>query len=73
MNRTAPRSIQQYLSQLRDELLPVELFAGALLFTLLMHLARGVGRIHALFAKALLVTRDGPASEAAAPLPHAAH
>lgn len=54
-------------------MLPLELFAGALLFTLLMHLARGVGRIHALFAKALLVTRDGPALEAGVLLPQAAH
>jgi uncharacterized membrane protein len=50
-------------------MLPVELCAGVLLFTLLMHLARGVGRLHAAFAKALLVARDGPAAEAATPLP----
>jgi len=53
-------------------LLPVELFAGALLFTLLMHLARGIGRMHALFAKALLVTRDGPVADEAASVPLAA-
>lgn len=35
--------------------LPLMLAAGVLLLTLLMHLARGVGRLHAAFAKALLV------------------
>lgn len=50
-------------------MMPVELCAGALLFTLLMHLARGIGRMHALFAKALLVPRDGSVADAAAPLP----
>jgi uncharacterized membrane protein len=53
-------------------MLPVELFAGALLFTLLMHLARGAVRMHALFAKALLVARDGPAIDEAASVPLAA-
>lgn len=31
--------------------------AGGLLLTALMHVARGVGRLHALFAKSMLVTR----------------
>jgi hypothetical protein len=43
-----------------------------LLLTLLMHLARGVGRMHARFAKALLVAREASAVDAAAPLPQAA-
>ena len=33
---------------------------GVLLLTLLMHLARGIGRLHAMYAKALLVA---PVSE----------
>jgi uncharacterized membrane protein len=35
--------------------LPLLLCAGVLLLTALMHLARGIGRLHAAFAKALLV------------------
>ncbi len=35
--------------------LPLIVGVGVLLLTLLMHLARGVGRLHALYAKALLV------------------
>lgn len=35
--------------------LPLIVGLGVLLLTLLMHLARGVGRLHALYAKALLV------------------
>jgi len=35
--------------------LPLLVLAGVLLLTLLMHLARGVGRLHAMYAKALLV------------------
>jgi uncharacterized membrane protein len=38
---------------------------GILLFTSFMHLARGVGRLHALFAKSLLVARIGPDTAAA--------
>jgi uncharacterized membrane protein len=34
--------------------------AGVLLLTSLMHLARGIGRLHALFAKAMLVARIAP-------------
>jgi Na+-transporting methylmalonyl-CoA/oxaloacetate decarboxylase gamma subunit len=36
---------------------PVLGVAGVLLLTSLMHLARGVGRLHALFAKSMLVAR----------------
>jgi hypothetical protein len=35
--------------------MPLMVLAGVLLLTLLMHVARGVGRLHALYAKALLV------------------
>jgi len=38
--------------------LPLLLLAGVLLLTALMHLARGVGRVHAAYAKALLVDRS---------------
>lgn len=53
-------------------MLPVEVLGGALLFTSLMHLARGIGRVHARFAKTLLVAREGAAAPEAAPLPVAA-
>jgi hypothetical protein len=59
VNRSAPRSIDQYLQQLREELagedpsLPSA--AGVLLLTVLMHLARGLGLLHATYAKSLLV------------------
>jgi uncharacterized membrane protein len=36
--------------------MPLWVLAGVLLLTVLMHLARGVGRLHAMYAKALLVT-----------------
>jgi uncharacterized membrane protein len=39
--------------------LPLLMVAGVLLLTALMHVARGVGRLHAAFAKALLVDRPG--------------
>jgi len=39
---------------------PLLVLAGVLLLTLLMHLARGVGRLHALYAKALLVAPTAP-------------
>jgi len=35
--------------------MPFLVFAGVLSLTLLLHLARGIGRLHALYAKALLV------------------
>jgi uncharacterized membrane protein len=38
---------------------PLMILAGVLLLTLLMHLARGVGRLHAMYAKALLVSPAG--------------
>jgi uncharacterized membrane protein len=38
--------------------LPFLVLAGVLLLTVLMHLARGVGHLHALYAKALLVDRN---------------
>jgi uncharacterized membrane protein len=38
--------------------LPWMLLVGVLLLTLVMHLARGVGRLHGMFAKALLVDRS---------------
>jgi hypothetical protein len=68
MNRSAPRSIDQYLEALRQELADedaaliqdVMVLAGVLLLTLLMHLARGVGRLHSMYAKALLVARTAP-------------
>jgi uncharacterized membrane protein len=47
--------------------------AGVLLLTSLMHLARGIGRLHALFAKTMLVARIAhgtpQAAESAAALP----
>jgi uncharacterized membrane protein len=55
--------------------IPILGVAGVLLLTSLMHLARGVGRLHALFAKSMLVARTAPNSpqtlESGAPL--AAH
>jgi hypothetical protein len=48
--------------------IPLLGLAGVLLLTSLMHLARGIGRLHAMFAKSMLVARaaSGPA-EAAEP------
>jgi hypothetical protein len=40
--------------------MPLMVLAGVLLLTLLMHLARGVGRLHAMYAKALLVAPTAP-------------
>jgi uncharacterized membrane protein len=52
--------------------IPVLGLAGLLLLTSLMHLARGIGRLHALFAKTMLVARSAPsapeAAESGAPL-----
>jgi len=39
--------------------LPILMLMGVLLLTVLMHLARGVGQLHAAFAKTLLVARNG--------------
>jgi hypothetical protein len=40
--------------------MPLMVLAGVVLQTLLMHLARGVGRLHAMYAKALLVAPTAP-------------
>jgi uncharacterized membrane protein len=45
--------------------IPVLGLAGVLLLTSLMHLARGVGRLHAMFAKSMLVARTASNTEAA--------
>jgi uncharacterized membrane protein len=45
---------------------PILGVAGVLLLTSLMHLARGVGRLHALFAKSMLVARAAPGTADAA-------
>jgi uncharacterized membrane protein len=51
-----PADVQLYPVWLGgDWLTPFMVLVGVLLLTALMHLARGVGRLHALFAKALLV------------------
>jgi uncharacterized membrane protein len=48
--------------------MPLMVLAGVVLLTLLMHLARGVGRLHAMYAKALLVAPTAPrAAEFASP------
>jgi uncharacterized membrane protein len=46
--------------------IPILGLAGVLLLTSLMHLARGIGRLHALFAKSMLVARTAPAATTAA-------
>jgi uncharacterized membrane protein len=53
--------------------LPLLMLLGIVMLTALMHLARGIGRLHAMFAKALLVARTAPGApdasvESAAPL-----
>jgi hypothetical protein len=40
--------------------MPFLVLLGVLLLTLVMHLARGIGRLHAMYAKALLVARTAP-------------
>jgi uncharacterized membrane protein len=45
---------------------PILGLAGVLLLTSLMHLARGIGRLHALFAKSMLVARTAPTATPAA-------
>jgi len=45
--------------------IPIMGLAGILLLTSLMHLARGIGRLHAMYAKSMLVARTG--SDAAEP------
>jgi uncharacterized membrane protein len=46
--------------------IPVFGLAGVLLLTSLMHLARGIGRLHAIFAKSMLVARIAPSTPEAA-------
>ncbi|HEY0799919.1 MAG TPA: sensor domain-containing protein [Steroidobacteraceae bacterium] len=46
--------------------IPVLGVAGVLLLTSLMHLARGIGRLHAMFAKSMLVARIATAGAEAA-------
>jgi len=46
--------------------IPVFGVTGVLLLTALMHLARGIGRLHALFAKSMLVARTAPSTAQAA-------
>jgi uncharacterized membrane protein len=46
--------------------IPLSALVGVLLLTSFMHLARGVGRLHARFAKRLLVARVGQSTPAAA-------
>lgn len=46
--------------------IPVFGVAGVLLLTSLMHLARGIGRLHAMFAKSMLVARTAPSTPEAA-------
>ena len=48
--------------------IPILGLAGVLLLTSLMHLARGIGRLHAMFAKSMLVARTASSiTEAAEP------
>ena len=53
--------------------IPILGLGGLLLLTSLMHLARGIGRLHAMFAKSMLVARTDSsahdAAQSAAPLP----
>jgi hypothetical protein len=42
--------------------LPLMILIGVVMLTSLMHLARGIGRLHAMFAKSLLVARNAPAT-----------
>jgi uncharacterized membrane protein len=43
---------------------PLLVLAGVVLLTLLMHLARGIGRLHAMYAKALLVAPAASSAQA---------
>jgi len=42
--------------------MPIMVLAGVLLLTSLMHLSRGIGRLHAMYAKTLLVAPAAPAT-----------
>jgi hypothetical protein len=46
--------------------IPLLGLAGLLLLTSLMHLARGIGRLHAMFAKTMLVARTASTATEAA-------
>jgi len=46
---------EHYVIFMPDNLMPVAVCAGVALFVLLMHLARGLGRLHAKLARAMLV------------------
>jgi uncharacterized membrane protein len=52
---------------------PLLMIVGVVMLTLLMHLARGIGRLHAKFAKSLLVARTAPSAPAESAAPLAAH
>jgi uncharacterized membrane protein len=47
--------------------IPLLGLVGALLLTSVMHLARGIGRLHAMFAKSMLVARTASSAEAGEP------
>jgi uncharacterized membrane protein len=56
--------------------LPLMMLLGVLMLTSVMHLARGIGRVHAMFAKSLLVARTAaaaPTNAAESGAPSAAH
>jgi uncharacterized membrane protein len=55
--------------------IPILGLAGLLLLTSLMHLARGIGRLHAMYAKSMLVARvaSGPAETPESAAAFAAH
>jgi uncharacterized membrane protein len=74
MHITAPAAVEWMVESVF--VLPLLMLLGVLLLTSTMHLARGVGRLHALFAKTLLVARAAPtepAANAESPAPLAAH
>ena len=64
MHITAPAAVEWMVESVF--VLPLLMLLGVLLLTSIMHLARGVGRLHAMFAKALLVARVAPSAPAAA-------
>lgn len=74
MQITAPAAAEWMVESVF--VLPLLMLVGVLLLTSTMHLARGIGRLHAMFAKALLVARAAPPASAAsvdASAPLAAH
>ncbi len=48
-------TLEHYRIYMPDNLMPVAVFLGVILFVLLMHAARGLGGLHARLARALLV------------------